>query len=189
MSPLTNSEPNWSCLYLTPLGLGGGQYCPQTFERLSSKNYLSQWSITFLQFLNMYILWLQTKKLSFVPLPACWEGFQIGRLRNAVHILDIIIYFFYIYQILVTDFIFGIKNKFEALLSYFGAIFCHVLPVILNFAWARAGQRANYSKCLNEVYRAYLINHISYKKFLDNPNWFKIRQILGGEYCNPHPPA
>ena len=52
----------------------------------------------------------------------------------------------------------------------------------------RAGQYAHYSKCLDEDYKAYVINHISYKKFWDNPNWVKIRQILRGQFCPP-PPA
>ena len=49
---------------------GGGQYWPLTFARLSSKNYLSQWSITFGQFLNMYIPDFKLKKSSFVHWPA-----------------------------------------------------------------------------------------------------------------------
>ena len=71
----------------------------------------------------------------------------------------------YIYLILVTDFIFGVKKKFKhfdcclILERYFG----HILPVILYLARARAGQRAHYSKCLNEVYKVYVINHNSYK--------------------------
>ena len=95
-----------------------------------------------------------------------------------------------IYLILVTDFIFGVKKN----LKHFDCClisernFGHVLPVILYLARARAGQQAHYSKCLNEVYIAYIINHISYKKLYDNPNWVKIRQILGGQYCPPPRP-
>ena len=54
--------------WLTLSGLGG-QYCPLTIERLSSKNYLSQW-----QFLNMYILWLQTKTLVICTLTGVLRG-------------------------------------------------------------------------------------------------------------------
>ena len=59
---------------------GGGQYCPLTLERISSKNYSSQWSITFWQFLYMYILWLQTKKIIYVPWPArrAERGFKLA---------------------------------------------------------------------------------------------------------------
>ena len=72
----------------------------------------------------------------------------------------------YIYLILVTDIIFGVKKKlkhfncFRITERYFG----HLLPVILYPTRARAGQLAHYSKCLNGVYKAYTINHISYKK-------------------------
>ena len=83
-----------SCV-LTLSGLGGGQYCPLTFERLSSNNYLSQWSITFWQFLNKYILWLKTKNIVICTLTgaACWEGFKICQSRYVVHILDIFTFF------------------------------------------------------------------------------------------------
>ena len=50
----------------------------------------------FLTIPKYVILWLQTKKTSFVPWPACWEGFQIGRIY-VVHILDIFTFFLSIY--------------------------------------------------------------------------------------------
>ena len=59
---------------------------------------------------------------------------------------------------------------------YFG----HVLTVILYLARSRAGQCAHYSKWFNEVYKAYIINHISYKKFSDKPNRVKKTNPLGG---------
>ena len=67
----------------------------------------------------------------------------------------------------------------------FAQYFDHIWPAILYHAWSRAGQRAYDCKCLNEVYKAYRINHILYKKFLVKLIWFKIRQILGGQYCPP----
>ena len=67
----------------------------------------------------------------------------------------------------------------------FAQYFDHIWPAILYRAWSCAGQRAHDSKCLNDVYEAYRINHILYKKFLVKPNWVKIRQILGGQYCPP----
>ena len=62
----------------------------------------------------------------------------------------------------------------------FAQYFDHIWPAISYRAWSCAGQRAHDSKCLNDVYKAYRVNHILYKKFLVKPNWVKIRQILGG---------
>ena len=62
---------------LTLLGRGGGgNIAPLIFKRLSSKNhyYLSHWSITFWQLLNMYILWLQTKKIDICTLTGLLGG-------------------------------------------------------------------------------------------------------------------
>ena len=64
---------------------------------------------------------------------------------------------------------------------FFAQYFDH----ILYRAWSRAGHREHDSKCLNEVYKAYRMNHIIYKQFLVKPNWVKVRQILGGQYCPP----
>ena len=72
-----------------------------------------------------------------------------------------------IYLIVINDFIFVVKKKLKhfdfCIISkrYFG----NVLPNILYFARGRAGQRTHYSKHLNEVYKAFIINHNSYKKF------------------------
>ena len=57
----------------------------------------------------------------------------------------------------------------------FEQYFDHIRPAILYRAQSCAGQRAHDSKSLNEVYKAYIINHISYKGFLVKPNWVKIR--------------
>ena len=72
-----------------------------------------------------------------------------------------------IYLILATDLIFGVKKRFKHFdwFVIFERYFGQVLLVILYLARARASQRAHHSKCLNEVYKAYIINHISYKKF------------------------
>ena len=59
---------------LTLIGLRGGNIAFLTFERLSSKNYWSQWSITFWQFLNMYMLWLQTNKIVICTLTGLLGG-------------------------------------------------------------------------------------------------------------------
>ena len=59
-------------------------------------------------------------------------------------------------------------------------ILTNIWPAILYRAQSCASQRAHDSKCLNEVYKAYMINYIFYKKFLFKPNWVKKRLILGG---------
>ena len=81
----------------------------------------------------------------------------------------------YVYLILVTDLIFGVKKNLKhfycCLISERN--FCHVLPVILYLARALAG---HYSKCLNKVY-------ISYCNVIDVPGgqglgvWLKIKKI------------
>ena len=120
---------------LTLSGLGeGGNISPLTFERLSSKNYFGQWSITFWQFLNMFILWLQTKNCLLYPdRPA--ESFKFASqeilcifwtyLHFSEYYSYLIMFGVQIYLILVTDFIVVVKRKFEAfwLLSYFGTTF------------------------------------------------------------------
>ena len=65
---------------------------------------------------------------------------------------------------------------------FFAQYFYHIWPAILYCKRSCAGQRVHDSKCLNEVYKAYIINHILHKKLLVKPNWVKIRQTLGGQY-------
>ena len=81
------------------------------------------------------------------------------------------------------------RNFFGALWAVrcviFQRHFDHIWPAILYRTRSRTGQRAHDSKCLNEVYKAYVIIHISNKKFLVKLNWVKIRQILEGQYCPP----
>ena len=60
----------------------------------------------------------------------------------------------------------------------FALYFDHIWQAILYRAWSCAGH-------VYDVYKAYRINHILYKKFLVKPTWVKIRQILGGQYCPP----
>ena len=47
---------------LTLSGLGGGVNCPPNLWEAQKQKLFEWWSITSWQFLNMYILWLQTKK-------------------------------------------------------------------------------------------------------------------------------
>ena len=54
--------------------MGGGNIASRSFERFSSKNYLSQWSITFWKFLNMYVFWLQTKIIVICTLTGVLRG-------------------------------------------------------------------------------------------------------------------
>ena len=69
---------NETCLPYQAWG-GGGNIVPLTFERFSSKNCLSQWSTTFWQFLNMYILWLHLKKnCQLYPDRRAERGFKLA---------------------------------------------------------------------------------------------------------------
>ena len=52
-------------------------------------------------------------------------------------------------------------EHFDSCVKFLERYFGHVLLVIVR---ARTSQCAHYSKCLNEVYKAFKINHISYKK-------------------------
>ena len=67
---------------------------------------------------------------------------------------------------------------------YFG----HVLPVILYLARARAGQRAHYSKCFNDFYEAYIINHISIKSSKTSLTGSNKTYPLGGNIAPPPRP-
>ena len=64
-------------------------------------------------------------------------------------------------------------------------VVCYILTGHFIFARSCTSQRAHDSKCLNKVYKAYIINHISYTKFLVKPNWVKIRQNPRGEILPP----
>ena len=79
---------------------------------------------------------------------------------------------------MVTDFIFGIDKilvHFDQSVI-FSHYFDHIWPAILYRAQSFASQRAHDSKCFNEVYKSYIINHILNKKFSVKPDWVKIRQ-------------
>ena len=105
---------------LTLSGLGGGNIAPLTFERLSSKNYLTQWSITFWQFLNMFLLWLQTKKIVICNLTGVLRGVSNWPVKMCcayfkhIYIFLWVLYIFYHNKCLNilnfgrTDFIFGV---------------------------------------------------------------------------------
>ena len=69
----------------------------------------------------------------------------------------------------------------------FGWYFDQVLTAILHRERLCAGQRTHDSKCLNHAYIAYMINRISYKKFLDKPNWDKTNPMGGNIALPPRP--
>ena len=84
-----------------------------------------------------------------------------------------------IYLNLVTNLFFDAEKKVRAFDRHviFAQYFDHIWPAILYRAWSRAGQRPYDSKYLNEVYKAYGINHFFCKKLIVKPNWVNIRQI------------
>ena len=96
---------------------------------------------------------------------------------------------------MVTDLIVGIEFRkiilvhFDPHVFFFMQNFDHIWPAILYHAQSCAGQCAHDSKCLNEIYKAYMINNCLevFRKFLVKTNWAKIRQILEGQYCPPPP--
>ena len=136
----------------------------------------------------MYILWLQRKKLT---------GLLRGALNRPVKILctyfghiyifyDVLLRFYHVRCLNILKFGKGLKFlvQIKMLVHFdqhviFAQYFDSIWPAILYRVWSRAGQRAHDIKCLNEVCKAYRINHILYKKFLVKPYWVKIRQILG----------
>ena len=132
---------------LTLLGLGGGNIAPLTFERLSSKNHLSHWSITFWQFLNMYILWLKKKKKCYLYSDRLLGGVSNLPVKKFCAYLYFVWVLFIFYHVgclnilyLVTNLIFWVKKKFEALwlMSYFVAIFW---PCFIGHFISRASAR------------------------------------------------
>ena len=117
----------------------GGQYCPPNLWEALKQKLFESVIYNFLTIPKYVYTLTSNKKMSFVPWSACREGFQIGQSRYVVHSFDISKFFseyysysimlgVYIYLILVTDFIFGVK-KIEALwlLSYLELNFGHVI--------------------------------------------------------------
>ena len=162
-------------LTLSDLGPGGGLIFPNLPKQKLFESVIYNF-LTIPKYLHIYFDF-KLKKLSFVPLPACWEGFQMAGqdilciFWTKLHLFWVLFIFYHFRCLNILNFghwfYFGMKKKLKhfdcCLISerYFGQI----LPAILYLARARAGQRAHYSKCLNEVYKAYIIKHILYKKF------------------------
>ena len=148
----------------------------------------------------MYIFWLQRKKNVIWTLTGLlrevlnWPVKIFCAYFGHIYIFyDVLLRFFHVRCLNIHKF--GNRYNFwdrkKILVHFdrhviFAQYFDHIWPAILYRAWSCAGQRAHDSKCLNDFYEAYRINHILYKKFLVKPNWVKIRKILGGgQYCPP----
>ena len=158
-----------------------------------------QWSTTIWQFLIMYILRLQTIKCVICTLTGVLGGVSNLPVKIFVCIFSTYLHFFWVlfifYHVRCLNILnfgywfqfWGQQNlKFNDCCLISERYLGHVLPVILYLSRARVGQRAHYFECLNEVYKAYIINNFSYKKF--NPSWVTMRQILGGQRRPPPPP-
>ena len=136
---------------------------------------MSHWSITFWQFLNMYILWLQTKKKCHLYSDRLLGGVSnlpVKKFCAYLHFVWVLFIFYHVRCLNLLNFghwfhFWGKKKKLKHFDCWLISErnFGHVLPVILYLARARASQRAHYSKWLNEVYKVYVMNHIFYKKF------------------------
>ena len=182
---------------------GGGQYWPQDFLQPLQQKLEEPVTWIFLTF-PQYVIYFVLKEKNIV----LWT--LTGMLRGVsnrpssyffLHILDIFTFFLCIITIFhvrsINILTFGHRYNFwdrKIILVHFDQhviftqYFDHIWPAILYRAWSCAGQHAHDSKCLNDVYKAYRINLILYKKFLVKPNWVKIRQILGGQNCPPPGP-
>ena len=140
----------------------------------------------------MYIFWLQRKKIVLWTLTSMLRGVSNRPVKIfCAYFGHIYIFLWCITSILSckvskytkiwsADLIFGIEKIWRNFDRHviFTQNFDHTWPAILYRAQSCAGQRAHDSKCLNEVYKAYITNHILYKKILVKPNWVEIRQIL-----------
>ena len=157
---------------INPIRPGGGQYCPPNlWEALKQKLFES--GIYNFPTIPKYVYTLTSNKKNVTcTLTGVLRGVSNWTVKICCS------YFGHIYIFFWVLFIFYHVRCLNILLSLIS--FCgqkliwstltvvlfrsHVLPVILYLARARADQHAHYSKCLNEVYIAYIINHISYNK-------------------------
>ena len=146
----------------------------------------------------MYILWLQRKKIVMWILTGLLRGVLNRPVKifcayfGHIYILyDVLFRFYHVRCLNILKFghrfHFWDRKNVDALwpTCYFRAVFWpyltgHFISRVIVCWSARA-----WFQMFEKTYR---INHILYKKFLVNPNWVKIRQILGGNIAPPPGP-
>ena len=132
---------------LNPIRPKRGQYCPLTYDRLSIINNTSQWPKSFWLFLNMYILWLQTKNvMRSLTGVLRWVSNRPGKICSAyfvhIYIFSSEFYLYYHFRCLnILNFYhwlhFWCKKKNWSILTavlFWSNILAMILPFILYLA-------------------------------------------------------
>ena len=173
--PLTLSGPR-----------GGGQYCPEDLWQALQQKLEKPANWIFLTIPEYVYTLTSKKKTNFMwTLTGLLRGVLIRPVKICCANFGKMYYFNFI---MCHRFYFRDRKKYWCTLT--GVFFSSDIFTIFNRPFYIARDRAPVSarmihKCLIEVYKGYIINHISHKLFFIKPNWVKRRQILGGQYCPP----